>query len=103
MTHSKALQVLILAPTREVAIQIRDVFRSVTKNSLSHIKCHALIGGQSVNDDKNKLKLCQIAIGTPGRILHLMNENILNTSSIRLFILDEADKLLSCEFQEDIK
>jgi hypothetical protein len=65
-----------------------------------------LTGGQQIKQDKSKLKSvnnCQIAVGTPGRILHLITDNILNTSNIRLLILDEADKLLAPEFQESIK
>ena len=100
---SKALQVLILAPTREVAIQICDVIKSISVNFSSPVKCSAFIGGQSVKNDKTKLKTCQIAVGTPGRILHLMKDNTLNATNIRLFIMDEADKLLASEFQENIK
>ena len=102
-SSSKALQVLILAPTREVAIQICDVIKSISVNFSSPIKCSSFIGGQPVRNDKLKLKTCQIAVGTPGRILHLMKDNTLNTKNIRLFIMDEADKLLASEFQENIK
>lgn len=99
-SKSKALQVLILAPTREVAIQISDSIKAIGH---CFVKCQAFIGGQSINQDKIKLKNCQIAIGTPGRILHLIKQDLLNTSNIRLFILDEADKLLEPEFQDSIK
>ena len=60
---SKATQVLILAPTREVAIQICNVICSISKSHMTNIKTHALIGGQSVNQDKAKLKSCQIVVG----------------------------------------
>ena len=63
--ESKALQVLILAPTREIAIQISQVIKTLSK-PLKNIKCHAFIGGQSLNEDKMKLKCCHIAVGTPG-------------------------------------
>jgi superfamily II DNA/RNA helicase len=104
-SNSKALQVLILAPTREVAIQITDVIKSISTHSNSTVKANAFIGGQLVKQDKSKLKStnCQIAVGTPGRILHLISSDILVTSNIRLLILDEADKLLAPEFQESIK
>jgi superfamily II DNA/RNA helicase len=62
---SKALQVLILAPTREVALQICSVIKSVSGHM--NIKTQAFIGGQSVKEDKMKLKSCQIAVGTPGK------------------------------------
>ncbi|RNA31784.1 putative ATP-dependent RNA helicase DDX20 [Brachionus plicatilis] len=98
-SKSKALQVLVLAPTREVAIQISDCVKAIGHN---FAKCQVFIGGQSINQDKTKVKNCQIAIGTPGRILHLIDKNLLNTTNIRLFILDEADKLLEPEFQDSI-
>ena len=63
--ESKALQVLILAPTREIAIQISQVIKTLSK-PLKKIKCHAFIVGQSINEDKMKLKCCHIAVVTPG-------------------------------------
>jgi ATP-dependent RNA helicase DDX20 len=88
-----------------VAIQITDVIKSIGIHCSSTVKANAFIGGQLVKQDKSKLKSssCQIAVGTPGRILHLISNDILNTSNIRLLILDEADKLLAPEFQESIK
>lgn len=65
-TRAKALQVLILAPTREVAIQICGVIKSMTGNL--KVNTHAFIGGQTIKEDKIKLKHCQIAVGTPGKI-----------------------------------
>jgi superfamily II DNA/RNA helicase len=68
---SKALQVLILAPTREVALQICDVVKSVSVNCSSQAKCAPFIGGEPIKQDKIKLKTCQIAVGTPGIALFL--------------------------------
>lgn len=53
--------------------------------------------------DRKKLLGCHIAIGAPGRIKHLINKNFLTVNSIRLFVLDEADKLMDTSFQTDIK
>lgn len=63
--ESKVLQTLILAPTREIALQIHDVIKKININRKT-IVSHVFIGGQSLNEDKLKLKLCHIAIGTPG-------------------------------------
>lgn len=98
--RAKTLQVLILAPTREVAMQICSVIKSIS--SAFKVNTHAFIGGQTIKEDKIKLRNCQIAVGTPGRILHLITENILSTVNMRMFILDEADKLLAPEFQDNI-
>ncbi len=64
-TSSKALQVLVLAPTREVATQICGVLQAIGANL--GVKACAFIGGQPVKEDKLKLKYWQIAVGTPGK------------------------------------
>jgi ATP-dependent RNA helicase DDX20 len=69
-TKNNALQALIIAPTREVAIQITDVITSISCNFSTSIKVRTFIGGESLKSDKLKLKSCQIAVGTPG--LHMI-------------------------------
>ncbi|KAK3103570.1 hypothetical protein FSP39_020216 [Pinctada imbricata] len=98
---TSALQVLVLAPTREIAIQIWDVIKSVG-SAIPSLQCQTFIGGMPVQEDKLKLKRCHIAVGTPGRIKQMIESNIMKTESIRMFILDEADKLLEESFQEQI-
>ncbi|XP_061175888.1 probable ATP-dependent RNA helicase DDX20 [Saccostrea echinata] len=100
-TESYALQVLVLAPTREIAIQIWDVICYIGQCTPT-LKCHTFIGGMPVTEDKQKLKKCHIALGTPGRIKQLIEMGIMKTDSIRMFVLDEADKLLEESFQEQI-
>jgi ATP-dependent RNA helicase DDX20 len=65
-TKNNALQVLIVAPTREVAIQIADVIKSISASFSSIARIQTFIGGVSLKQDKVKLKSCQIAVGTPG-------------------------------------
>lgn len=72
-TNSKALQVIILAPTREIAVQIHDVIKVLSVHT--KVKSGVFIGGLSVKNDKEKLKSCQIAIGSPG-IAAQMNRKI---------------------------
>ncbi|KAL3852533.1 hypothetical protein ACJMK2_016160 [Sinanodonta woodiana] len=98
---SCTIQVLVLAPTREIAIQIWDVIKSIG-SVLPALQCHTFIGGLPVQEDKAKLKKCHIAVGTPGRIKQLIEFGALSTASIRLFVLDEADKLLEANFQQQI-
>jgi ATP-dependent RNA helicase DDX20 len=64
IAKSNALQVLILAPTREVALQITGVLKKISVSM--KLKCFPFIGGQPLNEDLHKLKHCQIAVGTPG-------------------------------------
>ncbi|KAM9185069.1 putative ATP-dependent RNA helicase DDX20 [Mergus octosetaceus] len=102
MLESPATQALILAPTREIAVQIHAVITTIGIK-MEGLECHVFIGGTPLNQDKVRLKKCHIAVGSPGRIKQLIELDYLNTASIRLFILDEADKLLEeGSFQEQI-
>ena len=97
----KTLQILILAPTRELAIQINNVVKSLSE--YMKVTNHLLIGGKSVRDDIDILnKGVQIIIGTPGRVFDMMKRNILNVDDLKMFVLDEADEMLSRGFQEQI-
>ncbi|XP_048353581.1 probable ATP-dependent RNA helicase DDX20 [Sphaerodactylus townsendi] len=100
--ESPVTQILVLAPTREIAVQIHAVITAIGIK-MEGLECHVFIGGTPLNQDKIRLKKCHIAVGSPGRIKQLIELEYLNTSSIRLFILDEADKLLEeGSFQEQI-
>ncbi|XP_062999138.1 probable ATP-dependent RNA helicase DDX20 [Elgaria multicarinata webbii] len=100
--ESPVTQILVLAPTREIAVQIHAVITSIGIK-MEGLECHVFIGGTPLNQDKIRLKKCHIAVGSPGRIKQLIELDYLNTASIRLFILDEADKLLEeGSFQEQV-
>ncbi|XP_036434615.1 probable ATP-dependent RNA helicase DDX20 [Colossoma macropomum] len=100
--ENAATQVLVLAPTREIAVQIHAVVMAIG-SAMEGLECHVFIGGRPVSQDKLHLKKCHIAIGSPGRIKQLIEMGLLLTASIRLFVLDEADKLLEeGSFQEQI-
>ncbi|MCI4380725.1 hypothetical protein PGIGA_G00243480 [Pangasianodon gigas] len=102
LLENAATQVLVLAPTREIAVQIHAVVMAIG-SAMEGLECHVFIGGRPVSQDKLHLKKCHIAIGSPGRIKQLIEIGALLTSSIRLFVLDEADKLLEeGSFQEQI-
>ncbi|CAL9703124.1 unnamed protein product [Knipowitschia caucasica] len=100
--ENPATQVLVLAPTREIAVQIHSVVMAIGC-AMEGLQCHVFIGGRPVAQDKAHLKKCHIAVGSPGRIKQLIELGMLSTASIRLFVLDEADKLLEeGSFQEQI-
>ncbi|XP_008298259.1 putative ATP-dependent RNA helicase DDX20 [Stegastes partitus] len=100
--ENPATQVLVLAPTREIAVQIHSVVMAIGC-AMEGLECHVFIGGRPVSQDKIHLKKCHIAVGSPGRIKQLIELGMLSTASIRLFVLDEADKLLEeGSFQEQI-
>ena len=89
-------QALVLAPTRELAIQINNVTSELVK--FTSFKNNLFIGGTSNSQKIDN----QITIGTPGRIYDLMNRNILPRRNIKIIILDEADEMLSRGFKEQI-
>ena len=90
----KACQALILAPTRELAQQIQKVVVAI--GDFMSIDCHACIGGTSVRDDMQALQAGpQIVVGTPGRVQDMIQRRVLKTDSMKMFVLDEADEMLS--------
>jgi ATP-dependent RNA helicase RhlE len=93
---------LVLAPTRELALQISDNIRSYSKHlNISHT---AIFGGVSQKNQENELrKGVDIIIATPGRLLDLMNQRIIRLDKIEFFVLDEADRMLDMGFINDIK
>nr|XP_023028407.1 probable ATP-dependent RNA helicase DDX20 [Leptinotarsa decemlineata] len=101
ITKKKGLQVLIVAPTREIAVQIQEVIGFIGCH-IEGLKVESFIGGLPLQDDKEKCKNCHIAVGTPGRLKHLIKEGVMITKSVHLFVLDEVDKLMESSFQNDI-
>ncbi|XP_078277009.1 putative ATP-dependent RNA helicase DDX20 isoform X2 [Rhinoraja longicauda] len=100
--ENPATQILVLAPTREIAVQIHSVITAIGIK-MEGLECHVFIGGTPLSLDKVRLRKCHIAVGSPGRIKQLIEIGFLTTASIRLFVLDEADKLLEeGSFQEQI-
>ncbi|PFX14567.1 eukaryotic initiation factor 4A-I-like [Stylophora pistillata] len=97
-------QALVLAPTRELAQQIQKVV--IALGDYMDARCHACIGGTSVQEDilalKDRTKGVHSVVGTPGRVFDLMNRSHLNTDKIKIFVLDEADEMLSRGFKDQI-
>ncbi|KXH29724.1 ATP-dependent RNA helicase eIF4A [Colletotrichum simmondsii] len=97
----KQCQALILAPTRELAQHIQKVVVAI--GDLINVECHACIGGSSVHDEIKALQDGpQVVVGTPGRIHNMIQRHFLRTNAIKMFILDEADEMLSRGFTEQI-
>lgn len=93
--------VLVLAPTRELAIQIRDVAVGAQKCGISSI---CLYGGVGKDEQKRELrKGIDIVVATPGRLLDLVSEGALSLSSVGYLVLDEADRMLDMGFERDIR
>lgn len=97
----KQTQALILAPTRELAQQIQKVVRAL--GDFLNVTSHACIGGTLVRDDINILRHgVQIVVGTPGRVIDMVFRQIMLMDCVKLFVLDEADEMLSRGFKDQI-
>ena len=97
----RKVQVLVLAPVRELAQQIESVVKALSQHM--NINVYSATGGTPLRDDIRAIeKGCQYLIGTPGRIFDLMNRNVLQRDNIRVLIFDEADQMLEDRFKEQV-
>lgn len=95
-------QALIMTPTRELALQNRDVIKVMGENLGTKVDC--FIGGNPLEEDVKRLQNgSQIIVGTPGKIYELLRRKKLKTNHLKLFILDEADEMLDRGFKEKVK
>ncbi|MEX0722606.1 MAG: DEAD/DEAH box helicase [Gracilimonas sp.] len=100
--NSKNVQVLVLSPTRELAIQIEKDLKSFAKHQKG-INTLAVYGGANISTQIRGLnKGAQVVIGTPGRMLDLIRRKKLDVTNVRSLILDEADEMLNMGFQDDL-
>ena len=100
---SRKIQLLVLAPTRELALQIAKDIKNYSKY-LPNVKTTAVYGGSSITDQiRNLREKPQIIVGTPGRVIDLINRKALDFSQIHWLVLDEADEMLSMGFKDDLE
>ena len=101
-THSPRASVLIMAPTRELAVQIEEEFRAFSQGmQLYDAIC---VGGTSIDRQIRDLRRRpHVIIGTPGRLKDLMNRRELNLETIKVVVLDEADRMMDMGFVDDMK
>lgn len=101
-TDNQKTQALILCPTRELALQITEVFRKLSAGT--KLRTVSIYGGQSATVQIRALRAgAQIVVGTPGRVKDLIGRNVLKLQNIRTVVLDEADEMLNFGFLPDIK
>ncbi|CAN6935297.1 unnamed protein product, partial [Brassica oleracea] len=94
-------QALVLAPTRELAQQIEKVMRAL--GDYLGVKVHACVGGTSVREDQRILQSgVHVVVGTPGRVFDMLRRQSLRADAIKMFVLDEADEMLSRGFKDQI-
>ncbi len=100
--EGREAQVLILCPTRELAMQAADELRKLAKYT-EGIRIAEVFGGAPMDRQIFKLKRANIVVGTPGRIMDHMRRKTLRLSALKMIVLDEADEMLSMGFREDIE
>jgi len=101
-TQQRYVQALILAPTRELALQVADSMTEYGKHL--DVRVLAVYGGQPYGPQISRLNRgVDVVVGTPGRLLDLIERNALNIKHIRTLVLDEADEMLNMGFMEDVE
>ena len=96
-------QVLVLAPTRELAIQVAEAFQKYAEN-LPHFHVLPIYGGQSYGPQLSALRRgVHVVVGTPGRVIDHIEKNSLDLSQLKTLVLDEADEMLRMGFIDDVE
>ena len=101
--ESRKVQAVILCPTRELAIQVAEELKKLSKYKKG-VEILPIYGGQPIERQMNGLKKgVQIIIGTPGRVMDHLDRRTLKLDNVKIVILDEADEMLDMGFREDIE
>ncbi|WP_077923997.1 DEAD/DEAH box helicase [Spirosoma sp. 209] len=99
---SQSATVLVLVPTRELAVQVAEVFEMLGAHLFPKVKTVAVYGGVSINPQMIAVHGAEIVVATPGRLLDLLSSNALRLSGVEVLVLDEADKMLELGFAEEM-
>jgi ATP-dependent RNA helicase RhlE len=96
-------KVLVLVPSRELAIQVVDVFKELSRKFSQPVKSMAVYGGVSINPQMKAIFGVDILVATPGRLLDLQRSGAMALSKVETLVLDEADKMLNLGFQKEMQ
>jgi len=96
-------RVLVLVPTRELAMQVYEVFIEFSGNLSQSIKSMAVYGGVSINPQMKAMYGVDVLIATPGRLLDLQTSNAVYLHKIKMLVIDEADKMLNLGFEKEME
>jgi len=99
---NRHVNVLVLVPTRELSVQVGEVFNIFSKYLPQKIKTMAVYGGVSINPQLMGMQGVNVLVATPGRLLELIDSNAVHLSQIDTLVLDEADKMLNLGFAEEM-
>jgi ATP-dependent RNA helicase RhlE len=96
------IKCLVLVPTRELALQVAEVFTSFGMDLPTRLRATAVVGGENLNRQIEALQKTEIVVATPGRLLDLVSSRHVFLSEVEVLVLDEADKMLNLGFQDEI-
>jgi ATP-dependent RNA helicase RhlE len=101
-SKNRHVNVLALVPTRELAVQVKDVFQLFGAGLPTPVKSLAVYGGVSINPQMMALQGVNVLVATPGRLIELVESNSVHLSTIETLVLDEADKMLNLGFKDEV-
>src|SRR5690606_359918 len=99
---NRHIRTLIIVPTRELAVQVGEVFKDFNRALPHSVKTMAVYGGVSINPQMKAMMGVDILVATPGRLLELIESNAVHLSAVDTLVLDEADKMLNLGFREEM-
>jgi ATP-dependent RNA helicase RhlE len=99
---NRHITALVLVPTRELAVQVAEVFTSFGNLLPERVKTMAVFGGVSINPQMIQMQGVEILVATPGRLLDLISSKAVYLSDVEILVLDEADKMLNLGFKEEM-
>lgn len=102
VSKSRRINTLVLVPTRELAVQVNEVFKSFASALPRRVKSLAVFGGVSINPQMMQLQGTDVLVATPGRLLDLIDSKAVQLSDLQILVLDEADKMLNLGFEEEM-
>lgn len=100
--RNRHINVLVVVPTRELAVQVQNVIHTFSSVLTPKIKSLAVFGGVSINPQMIQMQNVQILVATPGRLIELVESKAVHLSSIETLVLDEADKMLNLGFKDEM-
>ena len=103
-TGERRAHTLVVVPTRELAVQVGEVFKGLAQSLPHPLKITVVFGGVSINPQMMGLRRgTDIVVATPGRLLDLVEHNALELSAVRTLVLDEADRMLDAGFSDELQ
>ncbi|WP_018343920.1 DEAD/DEAH box helicase [Cytophaga aurantiaca] len=99
---NRHISALVLVPTRELALQVGEVFKAFSDALPNRIKTLVVFGGVSINPQMIHMQGVEVLIATPGRLLDLVDSKAVYLSDVEILVLDEADKMLNLGFKEEM-